>query len=67
MRNINSDNIAYLKVMINSKEELLKNLQRILDSQKNSKEIEELNEKYHKHKDEYINMFKEFISLTREN
>lgn len=37
--------------MINSKEELLKNLQRILDSQKNSKEIEELNEKYHKHKD----------------
>lgn len=38
-----------------------------MDSQKNSKEIEELNEKYLKHKEEYINMFKEFISLTREN
>lgn len=67
VRNINSDNIAYLTIMMESKKELLKNLQRILDSQKNSKEIEDLNEKYHKHKEEYKNMFKEFISLTREN
>jgi hypothetical protein len=53
--------------MMESKQKLLKNLQRILDSQKNSKEIEELNDKYLNHKDEYIVMFKEFISLTREN
>ncbi len=65
VRNINTENIAYLKVMMESKEQLLRNLQRILDSQKNSKEIEELNDKYLKHKEEYINMLKEFISLTR--
>jgi hypothetical protein len=48
--------------MMESKQKLLKNLQRILDSQKNSKEIEELNDKYLKHKDEYIVLFNELSS-----
>lgn len=53
--------------MLESKGQLLNNLQRIINSQKNSKEMEEYNDKYNKHREEYKIMFKEFISLTREN
>lgn len=67
MRNINNENINYLKTMLESKGQLLNNLQRIINSQKNSKEMEEYNDKYNKHREEYKIMFKEFISLTREN